>query len=547
MSTAGCAPAWIAEESRFLFQSGGLTVTIEAADPHAKALPTYRPDLGAALPAISPFVLWEWARYKILVSPPLDDLTIRYGDQRAEALGHGVYLIQYQNSLGGSQIRFADTLIADLPVEVISRKLGTPDRLASYPTLYRQMVADVTAQMLTLPFHMAGATAHAVARTNSPAGPFFALQFLRRCGKAVVSALNVVGREPFRILHVDEELRPAGQARRLGTGALRWGLTHPADWIEPANRSLAWIGGQYLPGRLPQVRGMETFDTPENRFVKHFLQILMRAADEAIRYMDALRLNDPEITQGLRTVRDGLRVTAGWPWLQDVGVMTYLPAASQVLQRKDGYRELMQLYPEFLLASSPFGSSLDKAIAARNVADLYEYWCFLRLVNELGAVLGPPTLNLDTDEAGGLKHGLQVTFEGAAHRLVYNQGFRGGRASYSLGLQPDYTLLGPNDQPQVAFDAKFRLDAPMPDLDDPRHVSLSPQATDLYKMHTYRDALGLRAAVALYPGDQTVFYDQRTRRARRDVSLEDVIRNADLHGVSAIPFRPGGEELWPTS
>jgi len=90
------------------------------------------------------------------------------------------------------------------------------------------------------------------------------------------------------------------------------------------------------------------------------------------------------------------------------------------------------------------------------------------------------------------------------------------------------------------LDAKFRLDAPrVEELDEPAQAEALPQATDLYKMHTYRDALGVRAAVALYPGEQGVFYDRRTRRRRTDLTLHELIFG-DFEGVGAIPFRPGG-------
>ena len=60
---------------------------------------------------------------------------------------------------------------------------------------------------------------------------------------------------------------------------------------------------------------------------------------------------------------------------------------------------------------------------------------------------------------------------------------------------------------------------------------------DLYKMHTYRDALDVRAAVAVYPGDTPVFYDCRLGPLA-DVSLGEVL-NSDLSGIGALAIKPG--------
>jgi predicted component of viral defense system (DUF524 family) len=55
-------------------------------------------------------------------------------------------------------------------------------------------------------------------------------------------------------------------------------------------------------------------------------------------------------------------------------------------------------------------------------------------------------------------------------------------------------------------------------------------------MHTYRDALGVRAAVALYPGDEAMFYAVGCGRVS-PVTLAEII-TGNLSGVGAIPLHP---------
>jgi hypothetical protein len=95
------------------------------------------------------------------------------------------------------------------------------------------------------------------------------------------------------------------------------------------------------------------------------------------------------------------------------------------------------------------------------------------------------------------------------------------------------------------FDAKFRLKAT--DLsatedtyeDDVASGQLTRvvKRADLYKMHTYRDALGARAAIALYPGDEAVFYDAGTHR-QYDIRLGELLGSEERGGIGALPFCP---------
>jgi predicted component of viral defense system (DUF524 family) len=91
--------------------------------------------------------------------------------------------------------------------------------------------------------------------------------------------------------------------------------------------------------------------------------------------------------------------------------------------------------------------------------------------------------------------------------------------------------------PEVVFDAKFRLEPLGKVLEEDTPLATAKRS-DLYKMHTYRDALGVRAAVALYPGTETLFYSA-THFVKSPASLADII-NGNVSGIGALPFKPGG-------
>ena len=96
---------------------------------------------------------------------------------------------------------------------------------------------------------------------------------------------------------------------------------------------------------------------------------------------------------------------------------------------------------------------------------------------------------------------------------------------------------GPNKGSHV-FDAKFRVRRISAwDSEDDDRASEERRGTfkraDLYKMHTYRDALaGVQSVWILYPGDKMRFFPS-DKRSSAEVGLPTV-----LSGVGAAPLVP---------
>ncbi|MCS6859208.1 MAG: DUF2357 domain-containing protein, partial [Abditibacteriales bacterium] len=292
---------------------------------------------------------------------------------------------------------------------------------------------------------------------------------------------------------------------------------------------------RYRPSRVLQALPADTFDTPENRFIKHFLNLLLNMTDRAGR--DAPPL--PTIQLALRA-----------PLFDEVGDMLYFPAASQVLLKRDGYRELLQLWREFHLARQPtFFRDVQEYIDARDVATMYEFWCFFALTEHLVPALHASriTYHVSTSDDEGLAWNVEAVFGDTGYRLVYNRSFARGRGSYSVGLRPDFSLFHGNKL-EVVFDAKFRFDerdvaelgreADAEDARMPMDAERLAKRADLYKMHTYRDALRCRAAVILFPGKSDTMY-LTDGTAKKGVTLHELL-SAKMEGVGAMGFVPTG-------
>jgi predicted component of viral defense system (DUF524 family) len=217
-----------------------------------------------------------------------------------------------------------------------------------------------------------------------------------------------------------------------------------------------------IPARISLSRKIETADTPENRFVKHALEVfsgfcsivrtmLSGVGRESFRtYSEALRLEE-KIDQILNH-----------SLFRQISKPSTLPLNSPVLQRKEGYREILRAWLMFDLAAKLVWSGGDDVYKAgkRDVAQLYEYWLFFRLLKILEDIFDIESDSIDrliepTQDGLGLKlkSGISTPLNGVYNNPVrklnveftYNRTFSGKRTypdegSWSRSLRPDYTL-----------------------------------------------------------------------------------------------------------
>jgi predicted component of viral defense system (DUF524 family) len=247
-----------------------------------------------------------------------------------------------------------------------------------------------------------------------------------------------------------------------------------------------------------------------------------------------------------------------------------------VLQKREGYRQLLKA---FLYCSCGLrlpdlneGGLLSVTAENRNVPKLYEIWLFFFLAETLEKMGGSEGLSpykeeirrngdrptVDISKSPDCKLERNVTLEGGTTyrlRLFYNRSFMASKPggtgsssilnkrthSYSLELQPDYTIeaVAPDGQVSfIHFDAKFRIKSAMisnvksADTKDSLEDGVA-KPDDVHKMHTYNDAIyGTAASVILYPGEiGKDGFDQYYRK------FEEL-----LPGVGALEAKPGNAD-----
>lgn len=500
----------------------------EAVVSAIKPRPAAIPDALRAALAPATHTIYEWREYW-LAWP--DATGVRIGSDWAEPVVPGIFRVVFANKLGLTYLQpFRDgrPLVEPLRVEVISPKFPEPE---THYRFFSTLLDDLFARAARLPFHFAGPTSRGAGESLQPPSPLFVYHFLLQHGPQLRQALEIVRAAPHRVLIDQPTYLPIGQVSEADPAILIDIMHSPHRWAPAHGFRLAERLNGFAPAHVWQRLSEETLDTPENRFVLAFLRQLRTAAETLPSERWWNKVSSDRV-QAITELTGLIRQTLASSMFHEVGVMERMPLSSQVLRRQEGYRELRDLYWQFHQARRPLFEQLKHSIEVRDIATLYEQWSFFALTEEIAVQVGvTPRIELVATDEHGLNWHAAAHFQNTG-KLIYNQ----GRKGYSVPLRPDFAWVRNGDW-DVVLDAKFRLNRQQFDGDGDMQVKAIAQQSDLYKMHTYRDALGVRAAVSVYPGDVSVFYDRNTGQRQHGVTLAEILLS-ERAGIGALAFSP---------
>lgn len=546
----------------------------------------------------------------------MDRRTVRMVDGVATLQGERIWLLHdtaavvdaVVAALAGFATRLADNLVEIRFGNAVGRfalgslegrSLGVIDVHSGKWTgaHFEAMLGDIVRTAATLPFAGArgGALPYDRRHSGDPETLYQRFVYVRHTvlghgppATRLMPAVASIVADPHRRWRQSRHVVPPALARDVDVGALaaavsgRHGFDRAVTGDRGVSRAIVHALRGFVPCEITEITRTPTVDTPENRFVKAFLHELDRIAADVICHASSAsgrwdNGRNPWLTrvaEEAHAVRHILGRELRRSLWADVGPQHHPPLGSTVLQRRRGYREVFGHAARLrLTAHLPLDSAAaERLLEGKDIATLYELWCYFRVADTLRAILGEPTAvhGLDpTWRAFDVPHDGRIAWREGVE-LIYNARFPGGggdagarlglaRTSYSVGLRPDITLsvpTGPNAGLHL-LDAKFRVSREtagwLTSLDPPDAESdLSAgtfQNDDLYKMHTYRDAIpAARSVWVLNPGggDAVRFFRAPVqvsgRRTNDDVPSPT---NAGMDGVGAIPLRPvadGGAE-----
>jgi predicted component of viral defense system (DUF524 family) len=461
-------------------------------------------------------------------------------------------------------------------VEVRSRKLN-------YKNDYQQMLGDITAQCMELLQDLRapssfnaipdpGKDAQTIAQRFAFVRSLLNSPEFDNALHRIITSPHEVWQRVEQSQSISRGFKPSGKLiRQLSQGGRRIDAHHLNNHLPT------------LPERITVNHAVLNTDTPENRFVKFALRAF-RQFLTTMRGSAKLDLSkDARLIAEIDALNLRLDEALSSDVLRRASEPTILPLGSPTLQRRQGYREVLQAWSHFAMAANLSWKGGDDVYAAgqRDVATLYEYWVFFTLLQTVGRVfrIDPKDklalIEKTGDELGlKLKAGKHIALRGQSiqpGRLLevkfsYNRSFRATRTprvpgSWTHNLRPDYTLsLWPAGFSEyeaelqelmvhVHFDAKYRIEQVAELLmrqegtenksidDDELNESLNAEKleesrgtykrADLLKMHAYRDAIRRsQGAYVIYPGN--------SEESKRLTGFHEV-----LPGLGAFALRPG--------
>lgn len=438
---------------------------------------------------------------------------------------------------------------------------------------FEAMLNDVKNQLSNLPFFFDVPTFLPYTRSPDPAPTilyhnFAYLRYImcqeEKCDR-LESQIRKILYYPHRKLKNEDNYLDISRIHRVDAKTLYDVASQPHNLTRvPAESQLALTSlgrnltskdGTYYPRKVHVNTIVSSFDTPENRFVRHFLKHcnqIVKAFKEYIdtRCSEIQQLLDINLQRDMGDMISFLGNTLQNTLFSEVDDLTFLPIGSSVLQKREGYRNVLEYYAMLNMNASynTLEINLQKVIQNKDIATLYEYWCFFKVKETLEKIIGMPqkAIGVSFDEScSELDYGLCLKFPNDTN-LHYNKKFCGRKDSYSVSLRPDITLEVKDKR--YLFDAKFRIDR-LSDVDMSDDDSeTSPESTfkkdDLCKMHTYRDAIKDTGSVfILYPGEEEKFYPKFEGSKLQLSSLEHVIQHlifseSCVEGIGAISLRP---------
>ena len=420
-----------------------------------------------------------------------------------------------------------------IPIEVRSKKID-------YFNQYSSMIADLSQQALSLIFEVNSPLYQEFELDLRPKETlyedFMFLEYLFRQDN-LPSIFEYLSRNLHSQLKNHVETVPISFASNINQNTLKNIVTKPNKLFKTDSDLLISkkLNG-YLPYEIEQIKHEDIIDIPENRFFKYFLELIQSLVEKLLSNSKEGYINDK-----LLYFRDEIEYYLSNKFFNHISTMDYVPFNSQILQKKEGYREIFHY---FLMLEFSFRLSWDEVNNQfkgfeKKLSELYEYWCYfklLKVLNDLNInkISFEDVFEINKDNwsisikkgVKSVKH-FKLNLQGHDIKidLFYNLRFSDNSQyrSYSLAFRPDYTLLVTieGETHYIHFDAKYRseleigdfyskiktskeLDEEIDKRDSEEEKDYIFKDGDIYKMHTYKDSiLKTEGSYVLYPGSIT--------------------------------------------
>lgn len=499
-------------------------------------------------------LFYEQQRYEIVIesfgSSPVEFWHDNYNVRnkvtsvgRSKKILSGV--INFGNEIGMSDliVRVNGTDYLRLVIEVFPSKI-------SYKNDYKAIVADVTAEVYNVIFDLLKKT-YLGYRQNDRVGnsPVEFLAVVSKIYEDFIRAADMILQQPHHELETIHEVLPSHKIKSTDIRTVRWIEKHPAH--------VARLGNGFAVDKALAVNKWVNYDTKENRLTKYVLQ---STAKKLIgfkqNYMRLQRESDAALISKIDGMIQGITRRCNSGFLANVNAHEASSGMSLVFSMAPGYRELYKYYLMLLRGLSVTGDVFH--ISVKDLALLYEYWCFIKLNSLLRNSNKYDLISQDIVKIQG--NGIYVSLiKGKSSRVLYrNQATQELiTISYNpkeidvptITQKPDNVLTlekeGADIQYEYVFDAKYRINPALPGTDYYASVGHTPgpEIGDINTMHRYRDAIVYQSGAS--PFERTMFgaYVLFPYSNEDEYRSHRFFESIDKVNIGGLPFLPSATTM----
>lgn len=411
-------------------------------------------------------------------------------------------MIEVQLRIPGSgPCRFEITTDPDI------RKLTRDD----FDVMVREVLEDTLALFSLSAFRKGVARQ----RGNRPP-PLARLEYLRSRADMIVHTIELIARSPRHYLQAEEITLPVHQARHATGPEIIRSFRSGAVRTETGTPSrLPHALGGRLPAQIRVRQHRKSVDLPGHRQIKACLIAWAAWLSSVADALAKLKPNDDTEIRGTaahwairtRHIARRLQNAAREGFMNEVGEGTAALQMTSLFRNDPLYLRFYRLWQDMNLGlAALFGDFLQMPLA--RTYELYELWCFLRLLRAAIREYGPADVDLSplflNNATGGvtLAAGAVSVTVGPDRMLCFQRQYReywaetDGLGSFSRTMVPDLVLTGTGNRKTgkqvIVMDAKYRIDNSLNDA--------------LGSIHTYRDALVQEAPGGEIEGVVTAAY-----------------------------------------
>ncbi|MNH94927.1 hypothetical protein D3C73_475580 [compost metagenome] len=477
--------------------------------------------------------------------------------QAVKPLGESILagVLNFGNEVGLTEweVRSNGQTLLRVEMEIFPSKMD-------YKLDYQNILNEVNAQIYNLAFDFLRRTYQLTGlreTQHQSLTEFFTI--LQHVFRQLLDAVERINKNPNYALLQDRRLMDANRVKKAGRENIRELAKHPERLRADESNGFLRINGQnYTATHLMENRRRLSYDTNENRFIRWMLERIHGKLKELKgRWKLNSRTPDPLLIKRLDAMLTQLERVLKMDFLREVGVLKQM-SVTLVLQMAPGYREVYRCYLMLLKGLSIQGDLF--RLSMKDVAQLYEYWCFLKL-NQL---LGQKYKLVKQDIIKVNRNGIFVTLDRSqSASMVYENPVNGEQfilyynsipssdKTPTLSQRPDNVLTlkkkdaGTVKEYKYVFDAKYRLNPAYEGTSYHRtYGQPGPEEDDINTMHRYRDAIvyqekgtgeyerSMFGAYVLFP-----YPDEERYKSHQ------FYKSIELLNIGALPFLPNSTSL----